>query len=133
MYLKNPQSERRPISTDLLFLTVRPIDEPTRILGGATIPFASSKSFSFSFVMNEGNAKSRATWMEYLNSEDLLVEAVVCSRDVLQEAKDKKSALMLCEEQTRPIKARAISKLVQLDRQGAGPISIRAATSLALE
>ena len=83
--------------------------------------------------MNEGNAKSRATWMEYLNSEDLLVEAVVCSRDVLQEAKDKKSALMLCEEQTRPIKARAISKLVQLDRQGAGPISIRAATSLALE
>jgi len=140
VYLKNPQSERRPSATDFLFLTVRPFADPSKIIGGARIPLSRATSFSFNFLMNEKNAVSyddrdaKKTWDECLSRDDLVLEAIVCSSEIVEDAMhDTQKALKLCNEQFQPISARGISKLVKLDRQDGGSFSVRAAASLALE
>ena len=123
--MQNPKSERRPTASDVIILTVKSVDDPDTVLGGARLP-VSRVSFPVRFRMNGKNAVvSTQAWNKALASSDLLVQAVVCGRD-----NDK------IDYQTLPIRgsltAQGVAKLVKLQRPDAQDATIRAAVSLPL-
>ena len=94
VYLKNPKSERRPFSSDVIVLSVRTTLEPNVIVAGAMIPVSRipSSGFPFQFRINAKNAiqnkasssSPQETWNYVMNNNDLLVQAVVCDRDTIR-------------------------------------------------
>jgi hypothetical protein len=144
--LGDPTSQRRPTASDIILLTIRTIDDPTQILGGASIPVSRIPSFPARFFLNEKNAlpsSSTLNWKSAMETTDILVEAVVCSRDIVEEKraagyKDWLNATAFCSATNAPngppISGQGIAKFLILNSgpMGSNPIIIRAPASVVL-
>ena len=82
LYYKNPRSERRPIATDTILITVRTsMDGP--ILAAARLPLIKIR-LPLRFRMSERNAvrpEFKDEWKRALREEDLVIQATVCPED----------------------------------------------------
>ena len=77
MFLLNPQNRPSPIDT--LFLTVRLLQDPDKVVAGARIPLNQVK-FPFRFIMKDQNViggKERAKEIAAAQ-QDLLIRAYIC-------------------------------------------------------
>lgn len=147
IYLKNPRSERRPTASDVIVLTVRQSNDPqsAAAFAGAKIPVSRIKSFPVRFQMNVNNVilpsslssetptvsqslsqqqQKEILWTRAMTNSDLIVEAVVCSREI---ALDRKESLSnnssgdmkeMCRVTggSSPISGQGYAKLVRISR-----------------
>lgn len=99
--LSNPQ--RRPGPTDTIVITVRSVDQPDVVLGGARIP-AVKANFPLSFrVFTRNIAKNKLEAWEVARQGDLFVQAVVCPEDVPKCA----------ARDGEPMQAKGVAKLIR--------------------
>jgi hypothetical protein len=145
--LGDPTSPIRPTASDVILLTVRPVNEKTLILAGARIPVSRISSFPVRFILNEKNAlpaSSLIAWATAIKTVDLVVEAVVCSRDIVEEKRAAgdpnvwSNAKTFCYSTSAPngptLGGTGLAKLLQLNTGpvGSDPLIIRAPVSVVL-
>jgi hypothetical protein len=144
--LGDPNSPLRPTASDIILLTVRPLNDKAQILAGARIPVSKIPSFPVRFVLNEKNALPSASsaWATAIETVDMVVEAVVCSRDIVEEKRaagdhDWSNAKKVCSATATgttdsTLGGEALAKLLKLTTGpvGSDPVIIRAPVSVVL-
>ena len=154
LYLRYPQSERRPTASDVIILTVRTAELPDVVIGGAKIPVSRMGNSSVRFQMTSKNAlrstaatnksSPAAIWDHAMTTSDLIVQAVVCDRDsVVSASKDADLTAVIAACRTidgsPPITAVGVAKLVRWQPSSNDPslsstlAVIRAPVALPLE
>jgi hypothetical protein len=121
IYLKNTRFERPP-SGSIVLVTVRTLQNPDVVLGGAKFP---ASKLPIRFRLNEQNVlKEQAAVWKTAQTQDLLLQAEVCMQEDLQKTTCSKVFM----------RAVGASKSLQLQTQnGDGTLNVRAAASLSLE
>lgn len=148
--LNEPSSSRRPTASDTIILTVRSVNDPTEtVLAGANLPVSRIRSFPVRFLLNEKNSvsfaggsgeSSRRTWINALENDDMVVEAVVCSRSSVDEKRSAGESLLklkgLCSTTSgSTMGGKGFAKLLKLNtggQAGSNTITIRAPVSVVL-
>lgn len=126
--LAQPRSSIRPTGSDILLLTVRdPNTSTIAPLAMARVPVSRINSFPFRFRMTEVNATDQRRFREAARSSDLVVDAVVCPRDV-----ESESSKQACIESST-LQASGVTKLLELQLSVGRKTRIRAPVTLALQ
>lgn len=151
LYLKNPKSDRRPLPTDSITLTVTVATEASlkdpsstlvqdnTLVAGAKLPMNRIR-FPMRFQLSERNLLNgdATEWKKALETQDLMVQARVCSQETIGSGVSGLELLRTCQNNPTSdglandrsrIQAMGISKLLRFSDEQA----IRAPVSLPLE